>query len=379
MTTPRIPRAEPGHEARLRPSDERARLASSDRVTRRIAIVALALAIVGTGFAAWRFFAPADPGCQAAAWDTTPVVDELPLGWTIGASQFDLNRRQMTILGPAPQDETTNQAVLYATITCFPQGAAESVTRSSEAATAAGQTVSARKDLGDQGYLAIDASGASFLQFRHGGVVVYLAASRDALGAEVDAVASAFDRALGGDGAAAVTGTPANGGASPSGDIPSAVASSDVPAESPAAPDLESLLPAQVGATTMTIDSALGSTLLSNDRIVTAALRAAGLQQDDLRIAEAYDASAPDGLWIRAISVKGMTGDKLQKFVLESLLIATGPGVKTDKVTLAGKSYTRVDLGDGGPLAYVITRADHAIVIDTTDAALAAQAAAALP
>ena len=101
--------------------------------------------------------------------------------------------------------------MVYATITCYPSGAADAVTRSADASTAAGQTVVSRDDLGDQGFSAADSSGANFLQFRHDRLVVYLAGSGDATAAEVDAIASAFDKSLGGDGGAVALGTPGTG------------------------------------------------------------------------------------------------------------------------------------------------------------------------
>lgn len=383
MTFPRTPRADPVGNARLRPGDERAALAGAQRTTRRIALAALALAVLGVGLAAWRYLAPADTGCQQAAWNTTPAVGDLPPGWTIGASQFDLGRRQMTLLGPVPQDETSTRAVLYATITCYPQGAADSVTRSSDAAKAAGQTVTARSDLGDQGFLAEDASGAFFLQFRHAGIVVYLAASGDAKIGDLEEVASAFDRSLGGDGGAAAIGTPDAGSPAPTDDLLSPSASDEPPpSESPAAPELESVLPRKVGTIDLKVESSLGTTILSDDqgsRAIVAALRAAGRTPADLRVAQAYDVTATADLSLLAISVKGMKRDALKALALDAWLAATGAGVKLDTATLAGVEFTRVDYGDGGAKDYVLAEADLVIIIETADAALAEQAAAALP
>ena len=65
--------------------------------------------------------------------------------------------------------------------------------------------------------------------------------------------------------------------------------------------------------------------------------------------------------------------------VLETLLAASGDGVTKDTVTLAGQAWTRIDYGDGGTLDYVLTDGANVIVITTADAALAEQAAAALP
>ncbi len=209
MSATRSPRPEPGSvPPKVRPSDERAQLAEATRRTRTIAMVAVVAALVALGLAAWRFVAPAGSSCQDTAWNTTPKAADLPADWSISASQYDVDRKQMTVVGPAPADANASQAVVYATITCFPSGAADAVTRSADAATAAGQTVTARDDLGDQAFSATDPSNATFLQLRHGDVVVYLAASGDATPSEVDALASAFDKALGGDGGQVAVGTP---------------------------------------------------------------------------------------------------------------------------------------------------------------------------
>lgn len=392
MTTPRQPRGEPGreptqdrnaprHEPRLRPSEER--VLGAARTTRRIALAALVLAVVAVGLLAWRFLAPGDAGCQTTAWDVSPAAEKLPAGWTIGATQYDVNRKQMTLLGPAPQDQGTAQAVVYATITCYPQGAAESVTRSASAATSGGQTVTTRSDLGEQGFSATDTSGASFLQFRHGSVVVYLAASGDATLDEVDGIASAFDVSMGGDGAQAPIGTPDTGSAGPTEDLSSAAPSgSPLPSESAAAPELESLLPTKVGDTTLTVESAIGPTILGDDqgsRAITAALRAEGKQPDDLRVAQAYDPTGTADLTVLAVRVVGMKQDALRSLVMDSWLAASGAGVTDDTVSLAGKTFTRIDYGDQGSKNYLLAEGDTILIIETADADVAARTAAALP
>ena len=394
MTLPRNARGEPGreshrpspqeprHEPRLRPSEER--LLGVVRTTRRIAVIALVLAVAAVGLVAWRLLAPGDAGCQTAAWDVAPAAENLPAGWTIKAAQYDVNRKQMTLLGPAPQDQSTAQAVVYATITCYPQGADQSVTRSAAAATSAGQTVTQRTDLGQQGFSAVDTSGATFVQFRYGSVVVYLAASGDATSDEVEGVASAFDLSMGGDGAQAPIGTPDAGSASPSQGLSSPGASeSPLPSESAAAaPELESMLPTKVGDTTLTIESALGTTILGSDqgsRAITAALRTAGKQPDDLRVAQAYDPTGTADLSILAVRVIGMDQAALKSLVMESWLAASGAGVKEDTVTLAGKTFTRIDYGDEGSKNYLLGESDRILIIETADADVAVQAAAALP
>ncbi|MCJ7709284.1 MAG: hypothetical protein MUQ32_00480, partial [Chloroflexi bacterium] len=228
---------------------------------------------------------------------------------------------------------------------------------------------------------AADDSGATFLQFRHDRLVVYLAASGDVAATEVDQLASAFDLALGGDGGAVAVGTPGVATPVPSNDAAAPGASEDIPPEV-AAPELEAVLPTVVGDTVMTVDSATGSMMLGEDpvsRAITAALRADGRVPDDLGVAQAYDETAESDLTITAIAVDGMSGDKVRPFVMESWLSATGAGITRETVALAGDEFTRVDYGDDGAIDYVTTKGDVVIVINTADPAFAAEAAAALP
>ena len=380
MTTQRTPRPGPGGFG-PRATDEQLRPEAAGGTSRRLAVTALALSIAGVAMAAWAVFAPGAANCQADAWDTTPAPGDLPAGWSVASSQYDVARKSMSLLGSLPADETVNQAVVYATVTCYQHGAADAVTRSADAATAAGQFVIDRDDLGDQGFSAADDSGATFLQFRHDRLVVYLAASGDATATEVDQLASAFDLALGGDGGAVAVGAPGAATPVPSDDAGAPGPSDDIPPEV-AAPELEALLPTGVGDIVMTVDSATGSMMLGEDpvsRAITAALRADGRGPDDLGVAQAYDETAESDLSILAVGVDGMSGDKVLPFVMESWLAATGAGIAREPVTLAGTEFTRVDYGDDGPMDYVTTRGDVVIVINTADPALAAEAAAALP
>jgi hypothetical protein len=381
VTTPTAPRPEPA-KTRSLATDQ---AATSARTARLLATTALVVALVALGFAAWRMLVPADAGCQQQAWDVTPAAEDLPTGWIASASQYDIDRKTMSFLGPTPQDEASSQAVIYATVTCFRAGAEDGVTRSRAAAEEAGQSVADRDDLGEQAYSAIDDSGAAFLQMRAGKIVVYLAASGDTSATEVDELASAFDKALGGDG-----GTIAPPAVVPSDDQAGASqdpgASPDpgesLAAESPAAPDLVALLPTQVGAIAMASDSATGGTFLSDDqgsRAIQAALRAAGKTPDDLRVAQAYDEASAVDLSVMAVTVDGLPAEQTRDIVLENWLAATGDGVTKDTVTLAGQTWTRIDYGDGGTLDYVLTDGANVIVITTADAALAEQTAAALP
>jgi hypothetical protein len=384
VTTPRTPRPEPGGP---RPStvDKHPHTDAAGRSTRRFALAAIVISVIGLGLAALSAFAPADDSCQTAAWNTTPNEADLPSGWTVASSQYDIARKSMSLLGPESADGTTAQAVVYATITCYPSGAAEAVARSADASTAAGQTVVSRDDLGDQGFSAADASGATFLQFRHDRIVVYLAGSGDSTAAEVDAIASAYDKSLGGDGGAVAVGAPLSPSPASSADTgteSAAPGSSDDPsASAAAAPELEAALPTKVGDVVLSVDSASGDMILGSDqssRAMTAALRADGKLPADLKVAQAYDETATSDLSIMAWGVDGLSAAKVLPIV-DLYLAASGAGVTRDAVTLAGKEYTRIDYGDEGPMDYVGTNGDAVIVITTGDPDVAAATVAALP
>ena len=386
MSNPRTPNLNPNPSGpRARPRDERAALAASGRTNRWIALAALAIAGLALGLVAWRSLIPAPPGCQTTAWDATPAADQLPSGWTTKATSFESNRKTISYAGPAPADTSSPQAILYATVTCFPAGAADAVTRAAAAAGAAGQTVTDRTDLGEQAYSAVDASGAIFLQLRRADVVVDLAASGGVTPTEVDQVASAFDVALGGAGGTVATRNPAAASASDAGlsdgSSPGATDNGGASA-SPAAPALEKALPTAVGTVQLTVESTTGASILSGDqnsRAIVAALKADGKTADSLKVAQAYDAAGNSDLAMMAIAVDGLPIAKVKDLVLGAWLAATGPGVTRSEVTLAGRAFTKIDYGDAGTIDYVAVAPDKVIVITTSDATLATQAAAALP
>jgi len=372
MTNQRPPRPDP---VAPRPRPAHAPEGDSAGTARVLAAVALVVAAIALGLTAWRIIAPASANCQAQAWDTTPADDDLPDTWTVSATQYDISRKTMSFLGPTPGDDNSNQAVIYATITCYEQGGEESVTRSAKAASDAGQSVVDRDDLGDGGFSAVDDTNATFLQFRHDRIVVYLAASGDATATEVDQLASAFDKALGGDGGAVSPPDPQSSGDLGAGDSLEPGASDA--AGSPAAPDLLARLPAKVGDVTLTVDSAVGSGIpgTEDSRPIQAALLEAGRKLDDLRVADAYDDSGNSDLQLQVLTVDGMPIAKTKALVLDSWLSASGAGVTHDKVTLAGKEWERIDYHDDGPKDYVRTDGDDVIVITSSDPAQAEQAA----
>jgi hypothetical protein len=378
MTTPRTPNPASAPTA---PRGEQA-TAASIRSTRAIALVAALIATVALGLAAWGFLAGGTPGCQQQAWDTAPAAADLPAGWEITAQQYDLERKTMSLLGPILDVDAGSQAVTYATITCFGTGAAESVTLSQQAAADAGQTVTERPDLGDQAYSSTDDTGSVFLQLRHGPIVVYLAASGDASPGEVDQLASAFDKALGGDG-----GTISDATAEPQptvdpGESIDPEQSEEAVVESPAAPDLVATLPTKVGDITLVADSATGSSILGEDqgsRAILAALRAEGLDPEALQVAQAYDEQGMSDLAVLAVKVAGMDLAKVEDLVLDSWLAASGAGVARTPVKLGSDEWIVLDYGDGLAKDWVRAADGQVYVITTADEALAEQAAAAIP
>lgn len=364
---------------RRRPSDERAALAASTRTATRVGFLAIVIAGIALGITVWRTLAPAAASCQTTVWDAAPAADALPAQWTVKGTTFDTDRRTTQFAAPDPGNGTGAPNVL-ATVTCFPAGAADAVSRAAAAARDIGQVVNNRTDLGDGGFEATDASGAIFLEFRRSDIVVDLAASGGATATDIETVASAFDQSLGGPGGSISAPQPSGSGdlglgsQAPSGSLS--------PSSSPVAPELEKLLPTKVGSVALTVDSALGTTILQDDqgsRAITAALRAAGKGQDALRLAEAYDSTQASDLNILAITVDGMDVTKVRQLVLDSWLAASGAGVTQTPVKLGGKDYTKVNLGDSGPLDYVRTANSVVFVITTADGTLADQAAALLP
>jgi hypothetical protein len=381
MTNAR-PRPEPANAARPRPAEERARLADEGRTTRRIALGALVLALVGVGIAATRFLFPGVSSCQQASWDVRPADGDLPAGFTLSVAQYDINRQQVTFLGPVPADETAAQGVVYVTVTCFDEGAADAVTRSEQAARDASQAVTERDDLGDGGFAATDENGSNFIQLRHDDVVVYLAASADVAGSEVDQLASAYDKALGGDGGAVALGTTDPGVSASEDPVASDLPSEELPSEAAVAPELEALLPTEVDGTPLTVDSMVGTDMLSTDqtsRAIIAALRADGKTPADLTFAQAGDDNQVLDLSMFAVAVDGLSEAKTKAIVLHSFLPASGAGVTQSEVELAGRTLTKIDYGDDGANDYVLADDGAIIVFTTADDELAAATVAALP
>ncbi|MHB8961160.1 MAG: hypothetical protein ACYDAN_16235 [Candidatus Limnocylindrales bacterium] len=357
---------------RRRPSEERAALAASSRTATQLALIAIVIAGLALGLTVWRTLVGTGSSCQSAVWSAEPDANRLPAQWQMRGTTFDTNRRSTTYAGPDPGDGSGAPNVL-ATVTCIPDGAAEALSRAAAAAREVGQAVSTKDDLSDGGFEATDAnSGAIFLEFRRGDILVDMVGSQGATATDIETVASAYDRALGGDGGSISSPEPASS-ANPS-------ASADTSSLPHDAPELEKLLPTKVGSLQLTTASQLGSAALSEGEPAAVALAADGKQPDDLHMAQAAadDASGNPVLGVTAVSVTGLDAAKVRLLTMDYFGM-TGSAVKQSTVTLAGKPWTKFDLGDGGMLYYVRAQGDVVLVITTADAALAEQAAAAIP
>jgi hypothetical protein len=374
-TPNRVPQA-----PRRRPSEERAAIAASSRTATQLAVLAIVIAGIALGLVVWRTIAPsAAASCQTTAWNAQAAGNELPQGWTVQGTTFDVNRRTTQFVSPDGGTDTGTPNVI-ATVTCFPDGAADSVSRSQAASREAGQAVNAKTDLSDGGFEASDDSGSIFLEFRHDSVVVDLAASGGATATDIETIASAYDKSLGGDGGSITPAEP-----TPSDDTGASPGTSDDTGSALThdAPELEKLLPAKIGDVTMTLESTLGSAVITTDaagRAATADLKAKGKTPDDLHYAQASDQrtdTEPLNVNVVAIDVKGLSAADTESLLLDWLQLS-GVGVTKTDVTLGGKTWTKYDLGDEGPLNYFRTEGTAVIVITTDDAALAEQTAAAM-
>jgi hypothetical protein len=162
------------------------------------------------------------------------------------------------------------------------------------------------------------------------------------------------------------------------GDIPS-----DAPQDSvtPASPVLENRIPTSINGVTLSIQSALDATSLSggpDGRALDAAVVALGKQASDLEVAVADDETSSIDLTIIGFRVDGIPAAEIRKAVLEAWLAAGTSGVASSTIAVSGTAVTKISYGDGGADEYVLTIGDSVFVLETTDAALAQSAAAAL-
>jgi hypothetical protein len=327
--------------------------------------------------------------CRSAAWQAIPRTDALPSGWALGSTDLNANGITVSVTGPDPGDGSS-PPVVYASVTCYGDGAAAALDANRAAAAAANAAVQARKDAVDAFDISNSTTGSTTTIFRVGGLVAQIAGAGDATREQLDTIAAAVAGAMGSETAA---GTSPNGpDAGPSGsDQP--LGSDEIPQDSspPFAPELEALLPSSIGDKTpgaspgatipLTVDSASAADVFGQDpssRALAARIRAFGKTLNDLQVAQAFDETGVADLAVLGFRLPGADGAKLESAILETWLSSTADGVKTTTVTLGGKQVKKIDYGDQQAFEFVYRAGDVVIDIETSDEALAGEVLAAL-
>lgn len=337
-----------------------------------IAIVALAVTVLGRG--------PDLGACRSAAWAAVPDKADLPAGWSLSTTDLNANGMTVSVLGPTATGGSTDQPVIYASVTCYGDVAPTALRQYRDAATAAGATINDRGLGGDAYDVDNPTTGSVTTLFRVGGLIGQIADAGTAAPADLAAITAAVATAMGDRSAAGGAPAAANpsGGPvqSPTGsDEPAA---SDTGAPSAAAPQLEALLPTEISGTTLSVQSASAADGLGpdpNSRALAAAVRKYGGNLDNLQLAQATDQTGAIDLDIFGFRLGGGDGGKLKAAVIDSWLSAVAPGITQTQVKLAGKTFTKIDYGDGGRIDYVFGGADYVVVVETADLAIATEVA----
>ena len=360
--------------------DDRDRLAAAAPWLALLAIVlaagAIAFTLVGRGGGDLT-------ACRSAAWAAVPKADQLPAGWQIGSTDLNANGVTVSLVGPAPEDQTVQPPVVYASVTCYGEAAKTALEQNRLGAEAAGATISERTASGDAYDVDNPSTGSVTTLFRVGGLIGQIADAGTATPSELAAIATALASAMG-DGTAAGTGgiAPTDGPTGsddpPASDDPLGSAE---PAPSAFAPELEAVMPTDIGGTPLTIQSNSATEIFGDDpssRALGARIRAIGGTLEELEVAQAYDDTGTILASIVGFRLPDADGAKLRAAIVETWLSAGNAGVTQSTVELGGKSLTKIDYGDDGTVEYVYGKDDYVIVIDTSDVAIATEIASKL-
>lgn len=344
-----------------------------------LALLALALAGAALGWALLGRAGGDLTACRSAAWAAIPRTDDLPAGWRLGSSDLNANGITVSLVGPAAADGSTGEPVVYASITCYGDGAATAMDENRDAAKAAGATIVERSAAADAYDVDNPSTGSLTTLVRHGGLIGQVAGDGTAAPGDLDAITLAVAAAMGDRAAAGAPGTAPSRAPEPS--DPLVAPPSDEPVASAFAPELEAAIPKSVGDVPLTVQSASADTVFRDDpgsRALGAQIRSLGATLAELQLAEAFDESGTLDLSIIAFRLPKVDVAKLRAAILETWLSADAAGVTSADVTLGGKKLTKVDYGDEGSPAYVYAREDYVIVITTADEAVATEVAKAL-
>jgi hypothetical protein len=358
-----------------------------------LALLAVLLSALALGFVLLRGGGADLTACRQAAWTAIPDKGDLPADWALGSTDLNANGMTISILGPVPADTSTNQPVVYASVTCYGDAAGTALAENRKAAEAAGSTVTDRTAGGESYDVDNPSTGSVTTLFRVGGLVGQVADGGTATPGDLGKITVALAAAMGDERAAGGAGAGATDDPSAS-DEPTG--SDDVggvePSASPFAPELEALMPktaadpastASPPATLpLTVISASATEVFGDDpssRALAARIRSLGATFDQLQVAQAYDETGTlEDLSVIAFRLPKADLAKLKAAILETWLSAGADGVTTSTVTLSGKTLTKVDYGDDKTIEYVYAINDAIIVIDTSNVAIATDLAAQL-
>lgn len=358
-----------------------------------LALLALVLAAGALGYVVLGRSGGDETACRTAAWTAIPKDTDLPAAWALTSTDLNANGMTISIVGPTSADSTTNQPIVYASVTCYgdPTAAAGALEANRKAAETAGSTVTGRTANG-QAYDVANTSGSRTTLFRVEGLIGQVADAGSASPADLAAITSALAQAMGDRTAAGVVSAAApTDGAGASQDP---LGSDDVgagPSDAPFAPELEALLPRTItvgsaaGASpapvTLSVMSASATDAFADDpgsRAFAARIRTLGSTFDQLQVGRAFDESGTVDVLIDAFHLPKADIAKLKAAVLDGWLSASVEGVANTTVTLGGKTLTKVDYGDAQPSEYVYVVDDAVIVIETLDPDVASAVAQAL-
>ena len=235
--------------------DEEPPAARLDRAAPWLALLAVVLAAGALGFVVFGRSGGDMTACRTAAWTAIPDTKDLPVDWNLGSTDLNANGMTISVLGPPPPDETTNQPVVYASVTCYGDAAATALAENRKAAKAAGSTVKDRSANGEAYDVDNPSTGSVTTLFRVSDLVGQVAGAGDANDPDLATITSALAKAMG-DKAAAGTAPVSSdepiGSEEPLGsEDPGAVE----PSGSPYATELQALLPTSLGGTTLTFDA----------------------------------------------------------------------------------------------------------------------------
>lgn len=370
----------------------------SRRTVAVVAILSVIAILLGGAALAITLLRPSasatDESCRALSWASLPDPSTLPAGWTLAGSGFYSDGYSTSFVGPAPAGTSTAPPSIYVRLNCLGGDDHLALTRSHDAAVAAGASDLAFAKLGDESFALQDATGGTTVYFRRSGIVVYLVAAASVTPTQLQQAATAVDLAIaaatasGGSGIISAPSAPPNGGVPPGSSAPSGAVTSPGVAPSPtsspshAARDLEALLPHLVNGTTFASQSLTGTDALGTDAAsvaLAASIKGFGKVPADFHVAESYDPAGTVAVTVIGFQVAGVDGVQLRQAILASWLVAAGSGMTTAPATVAGKPLIKVDYGDGGPLDYVYVHGATVFDVSTADTTLAATVLKQLP